>query len=290
MKNIAIICPCFNEEEIIKTFLNLLIAEISVLSSFNFSIIIVDDGSSDSTVEVINSYQVVAKNVQIDLYKLEINQGHQRAIYQGLNYISDNPNIDKAIVMDCDGEDNPAVIKEMLQCEEADVIQITRGKRNEGIIFRISYFFYKKFTSIIIGKAINYGNYSMISMKIVQSITQSGFIHYPAHISKYKAVTIESDRMKRIGGKPKMNFDNLLYHGLLALAEYSEKVIIFLFKMVFGFAIVVTVMIGTVLYLKFTNQATPGWASNLVVSMFNSLLISFGFLLMGLLLMKSRQS
>jgi len=59
MKKILIGVPCFNEEETIAECLDYLINEKSKLDDFEVEILVVNDGSRDSTLEILQKFSSV---------------------------------------------------------------------------------------------------------------------------------------------------------------------------------------------------------------------------------------
>ena len=66
---------------------------------------------------------------------------------------------DQVIVIDCDGEDEPAAINELLKKREYEIVTVKRGKRSESFFFKLSYVFYKLIFRFITGKTIDFGCY-----------------------------------------------------------------------------------------------------------------------------------
>jgi hypothetical protein len=64
-----------------------------------------------------------------------------------------------------------------------------------------------------------------------------------------------------------MNFISLIMHGLGAISVFSDAVFIRVTLLSLSFLVVTGAAILTVLTLKLTGHATPGWASNLAVSL-----------------------
>ena len=292
MSRAIILIPCFNEEEVVKVFLTSLTKVLQGLSSWNFSILIVDDGSTDSSVEYIHSLKQTEKNYSINVLENHYNTGHQRALLIGLRHINQSMSFDRVIIMHGDGEDNPAIIPKLLKMEEFDIVHIVRGRREEGRIFKIGYFIYKRLTKLFLGAEINFGNFCMISPKVVNRVALEGFLHLPAYLSKLivPKSSLLGDRSERIGGTSKMNFDSLILHGLKSLGEYTERIVLFIFKLVLLLILIFLLLIIFISYLKYTGQASPGWASNLISSLINSILICGGFLLMAIIHLRSQET
>ena len=108
-----------------------------------FNLIFIDDGSLDNSVEIIKSLNSESKNINITLLQLDFNMGHQKAIYQGLLEV-EKSDYDNVIIMDSDGEDDPAAIPQMIKCRHFDLVNIVRGKRSESLFFRMNYLIYKR--------------------------------------------------------------------------------------------------------------------------------------------------
>lgn len=97
----SIVIPCFNESSNIPNLLNEIKYE---LSEFNYEIIIVDDYSSDNSVEVIKKFD--NNIVIIENYS---NQGQSFSISEGVKCSKSNT----IITLDCDGQNNPKDIKKL---------------------------------------------------------------------------------------------------------------------------------------------------------------------------------
>ena len=282
MKKIGVILPCFNE--VIVKIKELIEKQISNLN-MNFDLIFIDDGSLDNSVEIITSLISVNKNINITLLKLHFNMGHQKAIYQGLLEI-DKKNYDNVIIMDSDGEDDPAAITEMIKHRHLDLVNIVRGKRSENMFFRLNYLIYKNLYKLLIGKVINSGNFTLISKKLVKSLVENNFIHLAAFLNNQRCekYDIVWDRNKRIDGESKMNFKSLFYHGINSLIENAQNLLFFFIKLLIGLTIVIFVIIGIVIYKKYIIEvAIPGWSSSLLTSLSNSILICITIFILGAL-------
>jgi polyisoprenyl-phosphate glycosyltransferase len=147
MEKIAIITPCFNENITAVKFLEIL-NHVLIESNFYFEVIIIDDASSDNTLQLLKEYNFTAKNITKHILSLKFNCGHQGAIYQGFLYAREL-DCNRFIVMDSDGEDNPSAINELLT-KDAEIVTVVRGKRSESIQFKLGYFVYRKFFYFIL--------------------------------------------------------------------------------------------------------------------------------------------
>lgn len=89
MKRIALIIPCFNEAAVIGSSLVTLARELAAASYAEWEIVCVDDGSSDSTAEIVSSVASVcdSQNVHVQLVSLSQNLGKGAAIQHGLRAV-----------------------------------------------------------------------------------------------------------------------------------------------------------------------------------------------------------
>jgi polyisoprenyl-phosphate glycosyltransferase len=283
---IFILAPCFNEEATITTFLKKL-EEVLTLLEEEFRVVIVDDCSQDNSLNLLTKFNFQAKNIQLDVLHLKFNIGHQGAIYQGLLYISSQLSA-SVIIMDSDGEDDPAAIPALLQHKEYDIVEVKRGKRSEGLIFRCSYFFYKMLFKFVTGKTIDFGNYCLINKNIVDRIIHTSFVHLPAYLLKQKASTtfITYNRSKRIDGRSKMGYKGLLLHAFKSMIEFAEDLLLLFFRLFVILVIVFLIIFFNIIYQKFiTHTAIPGWFSTLAISLIILGVLCMGFFITGILLL-----
>jgi hypothetical protein len=188
--------------------------------------------------------------------------------------------------MDGDGEDDPSAIRDLMTKTDHDIVFVKRGRRSESPIFIIFYKIYKRIFRFVTGSSMSAGNFSMISNKVLKALIDSNFIHYSANLAKLKArkESIVSDRMPRLAGKSKMNFEALVLHGVRSLTVYAEELLLMFLKLFLIIMLVNSLIAAYVLYKKlFTDDAILGWASSLLASLANTALISIGFFVLGIL-------
>jgi glycosyltransferase involved in cell wall biosynthesis len=288
-KYFLIILPFFNESDLIIDLLNLLENKLTHLNN-NFKLIFVNDGSTDNCTELIEEHIFQSQNISKEIIELNSNAGHQNAIRQGIIYAK-QAHIDKCkgiIIMDSDGEDNPDAIAELANKKNYDVVFVTRGKRTEKLTFKTSYFCYKILFKIITGKQINFGNYALISPKVLKAIAEKHFFHFSSFLSKqrFKIEYIQYDRNKRLKGKSKMGFKNLLIHALKSFIEYHDELIFFQIKVFIIMMLTFFSISGYIIYAKyFAKTALIGWSSTLIIGLINGMLIMFSSIIISTLLM-----
>ena len=135
---------------------------------------------------------------------------------------------------------------------------------------------------------MDYGNYCMIEREIVDRISHTSFIHFPAYLLKQKAsrTSIRYNRKKRIDGKSKMGMQGLLIHAFKSLLEFGEDLLMLFLKLFLLILIVLVFLFGNLLYQKFiAKTAILGWFSTLTIGLMNLAVLCLGFFILGILLL-----
>ena len=291
LKKIYCLTPIYNDWE---SFMILIDNLNSIQNEFRkeyiFTIIAVNDGSTEER-------SVFKEGIPTRVLNLKSNVGHQRAIAVGLQYIySEIIDYDYVIVLDCDGEDKPEDIKFLIDKAENEkqskIIFAQRKKRQESIIFKIGYFFYRHLFNFLTGQKINFGNFSIIPKSLLGKVVNQNNIwnHYSGGIiqSRIPFDKVLLDRGKRYKGVSKMNFNNLIIHGLSSISVYFDFLSLKILRYsLYGIGMCF-ISVMYILYQKiFTNNAIPGWASSLILIISGIILQLFSVTLIVLLLQLS---
>ncbi len=128
-KKIALLIPAYNEEKYIQSV-------IENCTSYGMDIIIIDDGSSDSTAEKVRSLITSSVN-SLKLIVHPKNMGKGRALITGFEYISNN-DYTGVITLDADGQHDPDEIKDFLKIvrdEDPDLVIGNRLGNTSGMPF-----------------------------------------------------------------------------------------------------------------------------------------------------------
>ncbi len=229
-------------------------------------VVAVDDGSVKHPLGIENIEKAGIDGVVL---KLRRNVGHQRAIAIGLGYVSEHiQEKQRVVVMDCDGEDMPATILDLLarlESDEVDVAVAQRKSRVESLRFKIFYAVYKRLFSLMSGRQISFGNFMALKPHAVKRLVtmQELSIHVAGAVlaSKLRADICSLDRGPRYAGQSKMNFVGLALHGFKGLMVFAEDVLV---RVGIACALIATLsVLGTIaaVILKLVGFSTPGWFS-----------------------------
>lgn len=284
-KKLVIVVPVYNDWLSFRKLLAELSLELQA-RSFCLEIVAVDDCSTDLVPDKLTNSEPIEK---VEVLTLSSNVGHQRAIAIGLASLLNRDDIDFVAIMDSDGEDKPCELINLLDksLELPDsVVVAQRVKRSEGWVFRFFYRLYTRIFKLLTGQEINFGNFSVFPFDYVYRVTRDPNIwnNFAACVikSRLPLTRLATTRGERYDGQSKMNFSNLVVHGLGAISVFSDIVyvrillasIIFLLASLLGVSVVVLIRL-------FTDLAIPGWTTN--VSGF-LLLVSLQAVMMPILL------
>ena len=272
-KIISIIIPCFNEEEAIeKTFKKIS----KVLEQFNFKdiafdFIFVDDGSSDNTVQIIQSFP--KQNVQ--LIRLSRNFGHQAAVKAGIDFCQS----DAAVIIDADLQDPPELIKKMVEKykDGYDVVYAVRQSRQgEGLFKKFSAYCFYRILNLLSDFTIpqDVGDFRLISNRVIKQLQESS--EYEPYLRGmvawigFRQIGIPYIRDKRIAGDTKYPLKKMLALALSGITSFSVKplkIVIFL-----GFITMLGAM-TTLFYILYIRLFTSTWVLGWTAVMFAILFI-----------------
>ena len=143
---ISIITPFLNESENIKDLVNLFKIFKEKNNTLNFEFILVDDGSTDNSLEILDKIKV---NINLKIIKLSRNFGSHAALRAGI----DNASGDEIAFYYADMQDPIDIIIEMHDAYESgnDIVWATRESDSSSMI---ESFFSKKYASLMKSYAV----------------------------------------------------------------------------------------------------------------------------------------
>ncbi len=123
-KLISVVVPVCNEEKGIKKFLNeRLLPSLEKIKGYNFELVLVNDGSKDKTLSILQEY--AEKNKNIKVVSLVRNFGKEMALSAGLRYADG----DAVLTIDSDGQQPPERIADFIKAWE-DGAEVVTGVRD----------------------------------------------------------------------------------------------------------------------------------------------------------------
>jgi len=220
---LSVVIPIHNEEKNVPE----LYARLSVvLKALNnpYEIICVNDGSSDSSLNLLN--KIADGDKKLKIVDLSRNFGHQTAISAGISFASGQA----TVVMDGDLQDPPSVIPAFIKKWEEGffVVYGIRRKRKEPLLKRMCYFvFYriqKKMAKIKI--PLDSGDFCLMDKKITDILKKmperNRFVRGIRSWVGFSQIGIEYERDSRFSGKPKYTLRKLLRLAFDGIYSFSD--------------------------------------------------------------------
>ncbi|MBN1521135.1 MAG: glycosyltransferase family 2 protein [Candidatus Aureabacteria bacterium] len=214
--SLDIVIPVFNEEKVIgqlfERLRNVFCEKNRIKNHLErVRYIIVDDGSTDCSAEIISRY--IKDGFPAVLYRFSRNFGHQNAVAAGL----EQADADAVAVIDADLQDPPEIIFQMLEKRRQgyDIVHGIRKKRKENFLKVSAYWLFYRFLSFIseIDIPLDSGDFSLLdkrALEAVKSLPEK--LRYPRVLRAwvgFRQVSVAYDRPERAAGKPKYSFSSL---------------------------------------------------------------------------------
>ncbi len=226
MKKITIIIPAYNEEESLPFLYERLEKLINSIENYEFEILFVNDGSKDSTINLIKEYR--EKDPRISYVDFSRNFGKETAMIAGLDYATG----DAVIFMDADLQDPPELIPEMIKYWEEgydDVYAQRKSRAGES--------FLKKFTSKMYYRVLQMltpvpiqkdtGDFRLLDRRCVNALKK---LRETDRNSKsmfswigYKKKAVMYDRDARVAGKTKWNYKKLVNLAIDGITSFTTS-------------------------------------------------------------------
>ncbi len=281
---ISIVIPVFNEEAMITLLLERLAAVVGKLPQYQWELVLVDDGSSDRSVERILAQSSLFPGTVL-LRQFSRNFGHQAALLAGLEKASG----EAIIIIDADLQDPPEMFATFLEHYRLgyDVVYGVRAKREAGFVMNLAYkSFYKIFQMMAnIDIPLDAGDFSLISRRTVRVILQMPerdiLLRGMRSWVGFRQIGLPYDRPDRLAGETKYTLTKLVRLASSAFFGYSSLPLRISTTCGLG-AVLVGLIYGTyALYGKLiANHNPPGWTSLIIIVLFlgGAQLISVGIL------------
>lgn len=145
MKSISVTMPAYNEAENIADMVEDVIKVISELT-YDYEVIVVDDGSTDGTAEVVKS--IAKKYPQLRLIQHPVNQGYGAAVFDGLT----NATKELVFFTDSDRQFDLREIKKLLDLiDDADLVVGYRAPRRDPFMRKVNGWGWSMLVTLLFG-------------------------------------------------------------------------------------------------------------------------------------------
>ena len=267
---LAIVVPCYNEQEVLSdtvqklTDLIMRLNDDGKVSAGSF-ILFVDDGSRDDTWKLISKYSEEHECVQG--LKLAGNVGHQNALLAGLMTVRSE--VDVAISIDADLQDDISVIRAMTDkyTEGCDIVYGVRNARKTDTFFkRFSAEGFYKFMKLMGAKSVfNHADFRLMSSRALEGLSQfkerNLFLRGIVPTIGYKSDCVYYERKERTAGQSKYPISKMLAFAFDGITSFSIK------PMSFIMGAGVLLIFGAIAFAIYafhsylTGNVVSGWTS-----------------------------
>ncbi len=268
---LAVIIPCYNEELCIERTVNTLFEVLNTLIEKDkinpdSYLYLVDDGSSDSTWEIIKKLH--SENKLVKAQKFIRNYGNQKALLAGLEAVREI-GCDCVISIDADLQQDEWSIEKFIDeySKGFDIVSGIRNDRKTDTLFKktTALLFYKIMNLLGVKIPVNHSDYRLISSRALELMAQyhenSLFLRGFFHELGLKTAYVHFDVKQRFAGKSKFSLVKLIELSLSGITSFSIvplRIITALgFLMaLFGFVVGVESVIEKIFYNNSPNGMT----------------------------------
>lgn len=270
---LTIIIPAFNEEAVLPTTiprLNTIENNLKADGQIDLgsNILIVDDGSSDLTWQIISHAQ--RQLMTVAGLKFSRNYGHQQALVAGLKAAVSTADI--MVTIDADLQDDPDKIPEMVADFKrgADIVYGVRNNRQTDTWFKrtSAQAYYKLLNLIGVDLVPNHADFRLMSKRAVQSLLafpeRNLFLRGLVPMLGFKSDRVFYKRTPRQAGTSKYPLKKMLalaWNGITSLTIVPIRMILGLGILVCGLSLIIALY---TIIAKASGLTVRGWSSMMI--------------------------
>jgi dolichol-phosphate mannosyltransferase len=251
----SLVIPIYNEEDNIGQLYDRICIVMNQLA-IESEIILVDDGSSDRSLAMIQELRI--KDPRVRYLSLARNFGHQIAITAGLNFVQGQA----AIVMDADLQDPPELVPDMLKLwhEGFKIVYAQRiVRKDESWLKRLSvYFFYRILKRLAdIDIPIDTGDFCLMDRQVIETLNEmperNRYVRGLRAWTGFPQTAITYERDGRFAGESKYPFTKLISLAIDGIVSFSRVPLRLASYLGLITAIFAIVIICLVIYWRLTD-------------------------------------
>lgn len=268
---LTIVIPCYNEEEVLPWTLgkmDTLVAQLKTAAATEASLLLVDDGSRDRTWDII--CEAAKAKPYVHGLKLSHNEGHQNALWAGLQESAATS--DAVVSIDADLQDDESTIIDMARLvnEGKDIVYGVRKSRKTDSWFKrfTAQSFYRLMKSVDKEVIYNHADFRMMTRRAVEAL-----MLYPERNLFLRAIVrqlgfnegfVYYDRRPRTAGESKYPLKKMLAFSVDGITSFSIAPLKFITYIGLATTIISLIMIVFAMIRYSEGETTPGWTSILV--------------------------
>ena len=283
---LALVIPCYNEEEALPSTLDQLTGLMHRMVGGNaiadYLLVMVDDGSKDRTWQIIAQHH--DQDPHIKGVKLAGNAGHQNALMAGLAYAVEKA--DAIVSIDADLQDDPEAIATMaLRFGEGyDVVNGVRNDRSSDTWFKrnSAQLFYRLMKSLGVRTVYNSADFRLLSRRAAKALLgfreRNLYLRGIVPLMGFRTANVAYARRPRMAGETKYPLGKMVALAANGITSFSIHPI----RMILGLGVAfVAISILILIYVVASfalHHTVAGWTSLMLSVWFvgGCLLVSMG--------------
>jgi polyisoprenyl-phosphate glycosyltransferase len=219
---VSVSAPVLNEEEILETFYGRVR---DALDGFDWELVLVDDGSTDRTPELLAA--LADRDPRVRVIEFSRNFGYQAAVAAGLDHCRG----DVVVTIDADLQDPPELIPDLIAewSQGADVVYAVRRERKGETRIKIvtARWFSKLFTRLAeLDIPTNVGDFRLLDRRAVSALRRmperNRFMRGMTVWVGFQQSSVPYDRDARYAGDTRYRWRTLLKISLDAISSFSH--------------------------------------------------------------------
>ncbi len=283
---ISVVIPVYNESAALHQNLPVIIGVLREIRDIEFSLLLVDDGSGDDTVEQLAT--LLSQEPNMELLCLNRNFGKEAAIHAGLAHARGQA----VIVMDSDLQHPPALIPQMITLwqQGLEVVEARKSSRGRESLASalLANGFYRLFHLLSGMDLKNHSDYKLLDRKVVDAYLElperKRFFRGLVAWMGFPSAQLYFEVPPREHGQSAWSKFKLLRFSMTALSGFSSAplhLISLLGVICLGLGLAIG---GIALHDKFTGEAVSGFTTVILLILVIGSFIMFGLGLLGLYL------
>lgn len=276
---LGVVIPLHNEERNLPELLRRLRVVLDGMGTGPHRLVIVDDGSSDGTWEILE--REARTDARILAVRLSRNFGHQAALTAGLDRVSS----DAVVVMDGDLQDKPEVIPDFVALfhEGYDVVYAQRIRRKEPWWLRFCFFLFYRLMARLsdVNLPVDAGDFGLMSRRVVDQLrTMREHHRYLRGLRSwvgFRQIGIPVERSERLSGTSQYRLSSRIKFAsdaILAFSTVPIRAALFLGGMAVACAIFYSIYAVCAKFVL--HRTVQGWTSLvLLIAFLSGMLLVF---------------
>ena len=277
MEKISVVVSCYNEEKALPLFYEEMerVRAADFGDTVLFEYVFVNDGSKDSTLEIMKS--LAAKDEKVKYVSFSRNFGKEAAMLAGLEAASG----DYVTLMDADLQDPPAMLRQMYDAivnEGYDSVGTRRVTRKGEPVIRS--FFARMFYKIInrmsaVEMVDGARDYRLMKRQVVDAIlSMKEYNRYSKGLFSFvgfETKWLEYENVERVAGETKWSFWKLFKYAIEGITAFTTAPLVWTFFLGIFFCVVAFFAIAFIVIRTLAfGDPTSGWPSLVCIIVFIS--------------------